>query len=212
MNRERSVRKRREYVYVIGTPLSPLVKIGRSVHPERRLRELQGNSVLPLQLLWSTPGGNQMERGLHQHFASKRGVGEWFNLGFEEAAKIVSEAVGIGDWETESFQDHPRSKGSHRTRKRPPTITPFAPKPETRPPLLLGGVLCGHCGHDSSLHEDANVQRCHWTGEEEWHVCQCSSHTPAPGEVVPTVGRSPGEQAAVYAPVAVSDAYLLGCA
>jgi hypothetical protein len=68
-------------VYLIGSPDSPLVKIGWSDNPERRLRDLQSGSPVPLQLLAVFEGGYLVEAALHRRFADKRIRVEWFDLG-----------------------------------------------------------------------------------------------------------------------------------
>ncbi|WP_327259821.1 MULTISPECIES: GIY-YIG nuclease family protein [unclassified Streptomyces] len=68
-------------MYLIGSPDSPLVKIGWTDNPERRLRHLQTGSPVPLRLLAIFEGGNIVEAELHRRFADKRRHGEWFDLG-----------------------------------------------------------------------------------------------------------------------------------
>lgn len=96
-------RPRREYVYLMGSPDSPIVKIGRSNNTTRRLAQVQETVEKPLQVMWTHPGGKEMEYGLHQHFAQQRCHGEWFELGFAEAPALVAAVVAANDWETESF-------------------------------------------------------------------------------------------------------------
>lgn len=67
-----------ERVYVIGTPGSNTVKIGRTIHLEKRLAEIQRMSPVQLEVLWSTPGGHALETALHRHFRARRSHGEWF--------------------------------------------------------------------------------------------------------------------------------------
>src|SRR5690348_14035371 len=96
-------RPRREYVYLMGSPESPIVKIGRSNNPKRRLYQVQEDVSRPLEVMWTHPGGREMELGLHQHFAEQRRHGEWFELGFTEAPALVAAVVAANSWETESF-------------------------------------------------------------------------------------------------------------
>lgn len=72
---------RREQVYLIGSPDSPVVKIGCSTDPKRRLRNLQSGSPAPLRLLATFEGGYVAEKELHRRFAGRRVHGEWFDLG-----------------------------------------------------------------------------------------------------------------------------------
>lgn len=84
-----------DQVYVIGEPGSPIVKIGVSNDVQRRLREIQANSPIPLKVLWTSPGGLALERALHQHFADQRTHGEWFAFDADPAT-VVRNAVETG--------------------------------------------------------------------------------------------------------------------
>src|SRR5690554_4089517 len=73
------------YVYIIGDTLHPrLYKIGRSNNPRRRLKELNGNTIVPgkrrFYLIHAIPCRNdrQAERILHARYHKKRSQGEWF--------------------------------------------------------------------------------------------------------------------------------------
>lgn len=54
------------------------VKIGYARWPERRLGELQMGHPGQMWLLCAVPGGRDLERKLHQEFASDHVRGEWF--------------------------------------------------------------------------------------------------------------------------------------
>ncbi|MFJ8028453.1 GIY-YIG nuclease family protein [Streptomyces sp. NPDC096311] len=79
---------RKERVYLIGSPGSPLVKIGWTDNPERRLRHLQTGSPVPLELLALFEGGHIAEAELHRRFADKRRHGEWFDLGSDPVGAV----------------------------------------------------------------------------------------------------------------------------
>lgn len=79
---------RPDRVYLIGSPDSPLVKIGWSDNPKRRLRNLQSGSPVPLRLLAVYEGGHYVEAELHRRFADKRVHGEWFDLGPDPVAVV----------------------------------------------------------------------------------------------------------------------------
>ncbi|MDH6224330.1 GIY-YIG nuclease family protein [Streptomyces sp. MJP52] len=76
MSREESLGE--AVVYVIGTPGSNTVKIGRTTNLQRRLADIQRMSPVPLVALWTHPGGHELETRLHHHFAELRSHGEWF--------------------------------------------------------------------------------------------------------------------------------------
>lgn len=78
-----------DYLYVIRSTKGGPVKLGRATDVVKRLRTLQTGHPERLEVLWSALGdGDGAERALHQHFASKRSVGEWFNLTREDIASI----------------------------------------------------------------------------------------------------------------------------
>ncbi|MFF7189663.1 GIY-YIG nuclease family protein [Streptomyces sp. NPDC008222] len=84
-----------ERVYVVGSPGSRIVKIGRSAAPEKRLWSLQVGSSVPLVLLATFEGGRDLEEALHQYFGAYRKHGEWFELGLNPV-KDVRAAVALG--------------------------------------------------------------------------------------------------------------------
>ncbi|MER7953873.1 GIY-YIG nuclease family protein [Streptomyces sp. NPDC096030] len=67
-----------EFVYVIGSPGSRTVKLGRSRNPKRRLSQIQTMSPVPLALLAIHEGDHEAETYLHRAFAARRTHGEWF--------------------------------------------------------------------------------------------------------------------------------------
>lgn len=69
-----------EYVYLIGSEDSPIVKIGRSIDVPARLAAIQYMSPLKLAVLWQTEGGAELETALHRHFKAQRSHGEWFSF------------------------------------------------------------------------------------------------------------------------------------
>ena len=65
-------------VYFIKAKGSNLVKIGKSINFEKRLRSLQTMSPLPLCKLAVLNGYTERERDLHKKFSKYREHGEWF--------------------------------------------------------------------------------------------------------------------------------------
>jgi hypothetical protein len=72
--------QRTEVVYVIGTPGGNTVKIGRTTNLDRRLADIQRMSPVALIVLWTHPGGSDLEANLHRHFRALRSHGEWFTF------------------------------------------------------------------------------------------------------------------------------------
>ncbi|MFE4577421.1 GIY-YIG nuclease family protein [Streptomyces chartreusis] len=84
-----------EHVYVIGSPGSRNVKIGRSTAPERRLWTIQVGSPVRLVLLATFEGGRVLEEALHCYFGAYRKHGEWFELGTDPVEEVRA-AVALG--------------------------------------------------------------------------------------------------------------------
>lgn len=68
----------RGYVYFVQAKRCRLIKIGFSVDPLARLRDLQGMSPDQLILLVTTRGSIDDEQRYHVEFAKFRKHGEWF--------------------------------------------------------------------------------------------------------------------------------------
>lgn len=78
--------------YLVGVEGSPLVKIGYSTDPQRRLKSLQTGQPMELSLLWSRAG--DYEGALHIRFAEYRVRGEWFDLTpLGDPVKVVAAAA-----------------------------------------------------------------------------------------------------------------------
>jgi hypothetical protein len=77
-----------ELVYALGTPGNNMVKIGRTTNLERRLADIQRMSPTPLAVLWTHPGGSELEANLHRHFKALRSHGEWFAFQKDPVALI----------------------------------------------------------------------------------------------------------------------------
>lgn len=88
-----------ECVYVLGTPGSNIVKIGRSTDVQQRVADIQRMSPVPLEVLWTHPGGPRLEAGLHRLFADLRSHGEWFRFDGDPVDSIRT-AVESGAWMT----------------------------------------------------------------------------------------------------------------
>lgn len=84
---------RTEYVYLIGGPEIPLVKIGRSTDVMGRLAAIQRMSPVKLTVLWQTEGGADLETSLHRWFRGWRSHGEWFEFPNGDAPERVKSAI-----------------------------------------------------------------------------------------------------------------------
>jgi len=81
-------------VYVIGSADMAPVKIGVTISPQSRLKQLQPGAMARLEVLWTTPGDTTLERTLHARFDEYRVYGEWFDLtSLGVPVAVVQEAV-----------------------------------------------------------------------------------------------------------------------
>lgn len=68
------------WVYFIGAPFWPVVKIGWALNPNLRLDQIRLLSPMPLYLLGGAPGTLKDEKAVHSKFAALRNHGEWFRF------------------------------------------------------------------------------------------------------------------------------------
>lgn len=69
-----------------------LVKIGRSIHPQKRVKSLASGSGRDVGRVWiSSPTrlAWELEGRIHASLAESRGVGEWFMCSFEDAVSAA---------------------------------------------------------------------------------------------------------------------------
>jgi len=71
-------RKEEQFVYFIEC--GNRMKIGVSVCPQDRVKQLQTGSPSPLVLRAAVSGGHNVEKELHHKFSDERLDGEWFLL------------------------------------------------------------------------------------------------------------------------------------
>ena len=87
-----------EHVYVLGTADGRTVKIGRTINVAKRVSEIQSMSPTPLRLLWSHPGGHELETNLHRQFSALRAHGEWFVF-TNDPLPLIKWAVANEPWQ-----------------------------------------------------------------------------------------------------------------
>jgi hypothetical protein len=66
-------------IYIIKIKGRSYVKIGYSIDPQKRLKELQTGNHQKLELLKVFDGSRELEYEFHTLFAGNRVQGEWFN-------------------------------------------------------------------------------------------------------------------------------------
>lgn len=87
-----------DQVYFVQSVDGGPIKIGHSIAVSSRLRSLQSSSPTALRLLLQLPGGERLERFLHEAFAEVRLHGEWFSphesltRGIAQAARLIGVA------------------------------------------------------------------------------------------------------------------------
>lgn len=81
------------FLYVIAASPEGPTKLGFSIHPERRLSQLQTGHAEPLVLFHAEPVPSEKarlyERLLHRDIGYTKLRGEWFNLTVEQAIAHV---------------------------------------------------------------------------------------------------------------------------
>lgn len=70
------------------------IKLGRALHPERRLRELATGSPVELRLLGTIPAGAAVERLLHDTFQHAHLRGEWHDGSIRDDVITVFRILG----------------------------------------------------------------------------------------------------------------------
>ncbi len=88
-------------IYFIRMGSNGPIKIGFSVEPKRRLRQLQTASPTRLLLLAVVPGELTDELAIHRRLRRYRGEGEWF----ENGAEVLSLLAELEDVEYEVLDD-----------------------------------------------------------------------------------------------------------
>lgn len=79
-NKNKNSLPNNSFIYFIGNLDIGEVKIGRSIHPHKRLKELQTASPHPLFILKMIPGNSFQETKYHSHFSKSKLKGEWYSI------------------------------------------------------------------------------------------------------------------------------------
>jgi hypothetical protein len=86
-----------QHLYFIYNPCTEMVKIGKSVDPDRRLVEIQQLSGVPVTLLGVLHGEGELEFKLHLYFAAQRRIGEWF-VASDELLALAAKPKTVPDF------------------------------------------------------------------------------------------------------------------
>ena len=78
------------YVYLIGNSIFGWYKIGKSITPEIRIRDL--GILLPFKIdiigVWGAENHHKLEKALHEIYFDNKINGEWFEFTIPEAQKV----------------------------------------------------------------------------------------------------------------------------
>lgn len=83
------------YIYIITNQINS-VKIGFSVDPNKRVKQLQTGSSDKLELFWYTEISapiHQIEKMIHKNLKHYKKVGEWFAIEPEIAKQEIEYAI-----------------------------------------------------------------------------------------------------------------------
>lgn len=74
----------------VGYDASRGFKIGKSINPYKREKQIRHmNPSFKLLAFGETPNQEVAEKYLHDKYANKRIIGEWFNLSPEDVSEII---------------------------------------------------------------------------------------------------------------------------
>lgn len=98
----------RQYVYLMHCHQTGLYKIGISDDPERRRRQIQNMSGLPVRVIqfWMVWDARGTEAVLHRHLDAYRLEGEWFALD-RAGLELIHGGMGQGVMSDRSPLWHP---------------------------------------------------------------------------------------------------------
>lgn len=95
------------YIYLVWAKGTDKYKIGSSAYPERRIKDLQTGSPIPLSLIAvkevETP--EKEERKLHKLWAKHRAHGEWFTFHPVKIPEILSFFDRVDPWTAKQFKE-----------------------------------------------------------------------------------------------------------
>lgn len=102
-------RMHEDKIYVISARGTDFYKIGQtSANVQTRFDELQTGCPYKLEIELKMPGGEDVERRLHQHFADQRHRGEWFEfqqLPRQQIRAIVENEMSLSEQMMRSLVD-----------------------------------------------------------------------------------------------------------
>ncbi|MGP4001523.1 GIY-YIG nuclease family protein [Streptomyces sp. 8N706] len=195
-----------DVVYVIGSPDSPLVKIGRTGKITQRLAELQRMSPVPLDVLCTIPGGAALEAALHRRFAPQRRHGEWFELGHDSSDAVRSAVIDLDVVPTPRRVKPPRPRAEREPsehflvpRVAPQPLTEWAVPRDAQERVVQEWLdsksepfHCSNCMCPLGCHSPVRPHMCEQSFPyDDWCLCTgYEGHLPSPLEGYDLPGQS----------------------
>lgn len=93
-NEEDRIELQEGYVYIIGTTYEKPVKIGFSVNPWSRLKEISANHPENIEILLTIKGEKRLESLIQKSLKNVRTKNEWFQLNSEEVDTLIDYSKG----------------------------------------------------------------------------------------------------------------------
>lgn len=95
MRAEKAARKESGWVYLATDGAS--YKVGRSIHPDKRVKSLKSGNPNPVYLFLKikVKDSVSVEKSIHRHLESQRACGEWFNLTKQQLKTLVNMMADI---------------------------------------------------------------------------------------------------------------------
>lgn len=150
------------FVYVIQAMGTNRIKIGFSVEPDKRIKELRTGSAQSLQILAKLPGTRETEKRLHRALAEYRQGGEWFEVPPFIGLRILQVAREETALPVQSKRKPPRKR---RARKHPAPPPGYTIQPSNNGLNVLSrrqGEAKKYCGyinrHDTALLRAMSVE------------------------------------------------------
>jgi predicted GIY-YIG superfamily endonuclease len=88
-----------KYVYLIQSLENSYYKIGVSIHPKKRVAELQTGNSSPLRLIetYQSEFANKIEKTLQRRYSHLKKEGEWFEMSISNEVSFLQECRLIDD-------------------------------------------------------------------------------------------------------------------
>ena len=88
-----------KYIYLIQSLEDGYYKIGVSIHPKKRVKQLQTGNSSELKLIesYQSEYAHKVERALQRRYSYLKKEGEWFDLSIKEDVSFLTDCKQIED-------------------------------------------------------------------------------------------------------------------